>query len=355
LRVLIVGAGIAGLSCALRLLRQGHEVAVAERQKGPIDRVCGEGILPFGVELLEEIGMADAIRQAGQSFDGIAYHRGDRVVSAGFAAGRCGIGIERGDLDRLLREACARHEHFSLRSGLRIHAGETADADLVLAADGIQSSFRRHHGRLNRPTGRLGFRLRVDVPPPDRVQVHFFNCGEIYFTPTGPQTLSVAFLLERAKIPVPGAELEDWCLAFFKRSFPQYASCRLHSAAARAPIAATPKGAPPPLHLLGDADRAFEPISGAGMSVARLCGKLAAEHLNDVPGYYAALAPVTRSVRDFTRAVLFFRGGGWRTGLMLRQLAKAPRAFERILALHNGRDRFWALGSRHLLSLVNPL
>ena len=354
MHVFIVGAGIAGLSCALRLLQQGHRVTVVERQKGPIDRVCGEGILPFGVALIEELGLGSSLRAVGHEFDGIAYYRKQRSISASFGAGRTGIGIERGALDRILRAACLGHAHFALETGVRYRASDDHGADIVLAADGINSSIRRHLGISNRSSRRLGFRLRAAVKPPSRVSVHFFKYGEVYLTPTGRSSLSVAFLLERDKIPVPGAELAPWCHAFFREKFPGYGDIEPYNSAARAPIAATAAGKPPAIHLLGDAYCAFDPISGAGMSFGLLCGKYAAENLHDVSAYYASLKPAIRSVDDFTKAVLLFRGGGWRTRLMLRQLGKAPRAFERILACHNGQDRFWALGGRNLLALLRP-
>ena len=107
-------------------------------------------------------------------------------------------------------------------------------------------------------------------------------------------------------------------------------------------------------HLLGDALRAFDPISGAGMSFALLCARLAAENIDDPNGYHRAMRPALRSIASITNTVLCLRGGGRRTRLMLRQLALAPESFDRILALHDGHHLFTDLGLRGMLPLLRP-
>ena len=47
--LLIVGGGPAGLATALYARRQGLSVIVAEPREGPIDKACGEGLMPGGL------------------------------------------------------------------------------------------------------------------------------------------------------------------------------------------------------------------------------------------------------------------------------------------------------------------
>ena len=42
--VVIIGGGLAGLSCAIQLVRQNLEVVVVEKKEYPFHRVCGEYI-----------------------------------------------------------------------------------------------------------------------------------------------------------------------------------------------------------------------------------------------------------------------------------------------------------------------
>ena len=57
--VLIVGAGPAGLACAIASARQGLHVEVIDALKPPIDKACGEGLMPDSLEALAAIGFTD--------------------------------------------------------------------------------------------------------------------------------------------------------------------------------------------------------------------------------------------------------------------------------------------------------
>lgn len=350
----IVGGGIAGFSCALHLLNLGHEVTLYEREKGIIDRVCGEGILPFGVEILRDLGIESEVRQAGRAFPGIAYHFLRSHCEASFPHGSYGIGIERGKLDQIFREACSNNKNFQLKTGQSI---KPKDIDgKVLVADGIQSPWARSLGYEKKFTSRFGLRLRVQIDDPklmpDRVTVHFCKHFEMYMTPTSEQVLGIAFLVNKDKLGIAGRDFKQWSQNSFRSYFPEFANCPIMDIATRAPVAGKLSGPPKEVHLLGDAYRAFDPISGAGMSFAMACGRQAAFHLHDVEGYYKSLAPIMASVNDFTAAILFLKGGGLRTSLMMRQLKKAPDSFAKILACHDGEQRFWHLGLGPLLGFL---
>ena len=44
----VVGGGPAGLAFAIAAATRGLDVAVIERRAGPVDKACGEGVLPAG-------------------------------------------------------------------------------------------------------------------------------------------------------------------------------------------------------------------------------------------------------------------------------------------------------------------
>lgn len=355
MRVLIAGAGVAGLAAACHLLNQGHDVTVVEKHRGGIDKVCGEGVLPFGMDLFDELGLASHVQRLGYPFPGIEYSFENYRAIGSFPAGSMGYGIERRRLDTLMRQACNKYKHFQLLEGTRIQDLSLASYDAILGADGVRSPIARLYGIRKRESPRKGMRFRIRTDPGERVQVHFFRWGEVYLTPTGPNALSVAILLDQRGNKIPGKDLRSRSLRRFFEAFPHLSSCEPQQLAIRAPIATSSGlwfGHTPHIHLLGDAFRAFDPISGAGMSFALLCAKQAALHLNDPCSYYRALRPAIHSINEFTSLLLFFRGGGWRTRLMLRQLSKTPKAFSTMLSLHNGRARPYQLNGRTLISLL---
>ena len=54
--VIIVGAGPAGCSAAICLVRQGREVLLIDKANFPRDKVCGDGIGPLALEVLDRLG-----------------------------------------------------------------------------------------------------------------------------------------------------------------------------------------------------------------------------------------------------------------------------------------------------------
>src|SRR5258705_171270 len=54
--VLIVGAGPAGLASAIAAARHGLRVQVIDAMKPPIDKACGEGLMPDSLEALAANG-----------------------------------------------------------------------------------------------------------------------------------------------------------------------------------------------------------------------------------------------------------------------------------------------------------
>ena len=50
--LLVAGGGPAGLATAILGARAGLEVVVVERRHGPVDKACGEGLMPHAVAML---------------------------------------------------------------------------------------------------------------------------------------------------------------------------------------------------------------------------------------------------------------------------------------------------------------
>lgn len=82
--LLIVGGGPGGLATALHARRLGLSVIVAEPRDGPIDKACGEGLMPGGLAELTSLG----VDPAGMPFTGSRIATNIAAPRHGFAAAR---------------------------------------------------------------------------------------------------------------------------------------------------------------------------------------------------------------------------------------------------------------------------
>ncbi|MFC7344437.1 FAD-dependent oxidoreductase [Saccharopolyspora griseoalba] len=157
MKVVICGAGIAGLALANRLSARGDEVVLVEQAPGP--RTQGYMIDFFGpgYDAAEAMGLLPAIREHAYPVEEMALvdHRGRQRASLAtptVASGRL-LSLMRPDLEEVLREALP--EAVDLRFGTRLTGvedlgervrvdlgGEVVEADLLVGADGIHSAVR---------------------------------------------------------------------------------------------------------------------------------------------------------------------------------------------------------------------
>ncbi|MFF8609874.1 FAD-dependent monooxygenase [Streptomyces sp. NPDC015346] len=168
----VVGAGIGGLAAALGLRRIGWEVTVVERARILDDAGAGISLAANGVRALDALGVGTEVRAAARG----QYTGGTRTPGGSWLARMDGtaleralgtpiVGIPRATLHRILRAALPPEtltigaeltglDHSSLspdrvRVHLRTRAAEGSpateshlDADLVVAADGVNSRVR---------------------------------------------------------------------------------------------------------------------------------------------------------------------------------------------------------------------
>ena len=107
---LVIGAGPAGASAAIRLASFGWRVTLLEQTLFPRQKVCGECLGPASLELLDELGLGSKVSElAGPAIRQVAWMAGDRTIVAEMPAcpgGRhaYGCAIGRDCLDMLLLE-----------------------------------------------------------------------------------------------------------------------------------------------------------------------------------------------------------------------------------------------------------
>jgi flavin-dependent dehydrogenase len=181
----VAGGGPVGLATALYAARAGLDVELREPRPGPIDKACGEGLMPGAVTRLEALGVTvDGVRLAG-----IRYLAGPHRVAARFRHGP-GRGVRRTTLHAALHDAVVAAGVPVRRSVVR-RVEQAADRVLVdgeparflVAADGLHSPVRRGIGLQAPAAGprRYGLRAHVAVRPwTDLVEVHWARHAEAY-------------------------------------------------------------------------------------------------------------------------------------------------------------------------------
>lgn len=268
--MVIAGGGPAGLATALYAARAGLDVVVAEPRRAPVDKACGEGLMPGAVRALTALGLG----VPGQPITGIRYVQGSRRVQAAFRAGP-GLGARRTDLHGALHQAVveAGVPVLPLRVGeVRQDAtgvtvpGAGLRARWLVAADGLHSPVRRALGlevRTSREP-RYGLRRHYAVPPwSSYVEVHWGPHTEAYITPLGPSLVGVALLT-------------SWRAPFETQlaAFPELTTRLPRRAAATAVRGAGPlrQRARTRCHgrvlLVGDAAGYIDALTGEGISLA---------------------------------------------------------------------------------------
>ncbi|TQN65307.1 FAD-dependent monooxygenase OpS4, partial [Colletotrichum shisoi] len=87
LKVIIVGAGIGGLTCAIACRREGFEVAVLERASRIVPMGAGMQIPPNGVKVARQLGFLDKLQQVATTLEAIEVRRYDNGKQLGELTG----------------------------------------------------------------------------------------------------------------------------------------------------------------------------------------------------------------------------------------------------------------------------
>jgi menaquinone-9 beta-reductase len=341
--VFIVGGGPAGLAAAIAARQRGLEVVVADGTQPPIDKPCGEGLMPDGREALEKLGIVIP-EEVSRPFRGIRFVSGNRSVEANFPSGT-GTGMRRTALHEIM---VSRAEAVGVKllwqtpvKGLSsdgvVAGSELVRARWIVGADGGHSLVRRWAGldQLSSNSVRFAFRRHYRITPwTDCMELHWGPRCQLYITPIAADEICVALISRDPHLRL------DQALKFFPAVQSRLRDVE-NSSPERGAVSATRKlrrVVTDQIALIGDASGAVDAITGEGLCLAFKQAQALADSLEagNLDGYQqehrklarqpAAMAPLMLSLDWTTR----FRQR------VMRAFESEPRLFERMLAMHVG-------------------
>lgn len=339
-KVFVIGGGPAGLAAAIAARLEGFEVALADPHQPPIDKACGEGIMPDGVEILAHLG----VRLTGAEtflFNGIRYIEGGIVAETHFR-GTPGLGVRRTVLHDALHRRAREvgvdllwgHKVREVGDGFVVLDCGSRPADWIIGADGTGSRLRLTLGLETSPISqRFGVRRHYRIEPwCDLVEVYWSTGCEFYVTGVSDNEMCVAALTSDRHLKF------DTALA----RFPRLAQ-RLESA----PVISDTLGGVSIFRrsrsvvrgrvaLLGDASGSVDAITGEGVTLALHQSMALARALRqgDLGHYQAEHGRIMGLPNCMTSMMLCINRHTWLRRLTLCSLSIIPGFFALLMAIH---------------------
>jgi flavin-dependent dehydrogenase len=341
--VFIIGGGPAGLAAAIAARQRGFDVTLADSAIPPIDKPCGEGLMPDGVLALADLGI-NIPPQDSYPFRGIRFLSSGVKVDASFPTEH-GIGIRRTKLHRLMSERAAaagvKLLWQTVVTGLHPD-GVWLGTDLVrsrwiVGADGAHSRVRQwadldEHVNYQR---RFAFRRHYRVAPwTSCMELHWASNCQLYVTPVAPDEVCVAAISRDPRLRLDAAIAE----------FPSIAD-RLEglerTSTDRGAVSATRKlrhVCRDRTALMGDASGSVDAITGAGLCLSFRQAILLSECFaaGSLGRYHIKHRSLARRPALMSWLMLTLEGRDSFRQRVMQAFATQPRTFARMLAMHVG-------------------
>ena len=361
--VFIAGAGPAGLACAIAAAAQGLYVEVADGMRPPIDKACGEGLLPDTLAALTELGItldgAESFPLRGIRFlsdSGDGQHATESEALFPNAPGR---GIRRTLLHQLLLDRATtlgvrfRWETVvqSIENGHVRTDRHTARPRWIIGADGHQSRIRAWAGLEKSSTSarRIGLRQHFAIAPwTDMVEVYWANQAQAYITPVSPSEICVAFIATEKFTSIQQALTLFPALQLRLASTPTSDSPRGSITLSRRLRKVTSGN----IALIGDASGSVDAVTGEGLALCfrqalALANALKAE---DLPDYERVHRKIHHLPHLMSRTMLLMDRSPIIRIKALKTLQRRPDLFSHLLQFHIGDAPLRFLGNGGILA-----
>lgn len=342
--VFVIGGGPAGLAAAIAARQRGFRVVVADGAQPPIDKACGEGFLPDGLEALEGLGVCIPLSLA-HSFRGVRFVASTLSADARFPGGARGLAVRRTVLHEAMIERALqlgadllwRTAVTGISSG-GVQVGQHfIRARWIVGADGSNSRVRRWADLESgsKPRMRYAFRRHFRVAPwTDHMEVYWGKRCQGYATAVSCDEVCIAVASHDPRLRLDDGLAELPALRDQLRA---------------AATVSSEKGALTGNHtlkrvwrgnvaLIGDASGTVDAISGEGLGLAFRQAVFLAECFasGDLARYQIEHRRLTLRPRWMASMMLNLEGRPFLQTRTLRAFRKHPQVFPKLLGLHLG-------------------
>lgn len=342
--IFVIGGGPAGLAAAIAARNQGFRVVVADGAQMPIDKPCGEGLMPDGIAALGELGISVPVDQA-YPFGGIQFVSSGMSVDAPFPDNASGFGVRRTILHELMAKHAAKLGVELLWrtpiTGITENSVQLGERNIstrwIIGADGGNSRVRKW-ARLEdvrKRDLRYAFRQHFRIAPwTDRMELHWGARGEIYVTPVSHDQVCVALISRDPKLRLNEA-LREFPELQERLSGVQASSSERGALTTTCKLRRVSRGN---VALIGDASGTVDAITGEGLCLSFSQAMVLADCLRngDLSAYEVKHRQLAVRPLLMARLMLLLDRRPRLQHKTLRAFQKRPHVFRRLLELHVG-------------------
>jgi menaquinone-9 beta-reductase len=342
----VIGGGPAGLAAAIAATQKGFSVTLADGAVPPVEKPCGEGLMPETQVALAELGLSLAPEE-GYAFRGMRFVQHGAQVSSDFPSGT-GIGLRRTLLhEKLIARAQQCGVQLLWKTPVRgiepggvILSSGFHPARWIVGADGCGSRVRHWCGldKSKRKTQRHALRRHYRMSPwSEYMEIYWGHGVQAYVTPVGPDEVCIVMIGDSAEKVRFDDALENWpdlklrlsneALGSRERGIVSY----MHS------LRAVHKDN---VALVGDASGGVDAITGEGLRLAFRQAAALADALkqDNLRNYADAHRKLARRPMMMGHVLLTLSRGERFRARVVQEFAKDPTLFSQFMAIHCGNS-----------------